>query len=90
MCARPSGTSAKDDTKLSIFKEASIISSYEVELVLRRTIPHYHVELWLRNKIWYSWTADASPYDDLVYGGKSASLSGIVGNWGSALLSLTW
>ena len=56
-----------DDTKLSIFKEASIISSYEVELVLRRTIPHYHVELWLRNKIWYSWTADASPYDDLVY-----------------------
>jgi hypothetical protein len=50
-------------------------------------IPHYHIELRLSNTILYSWTADADP---LIYGGKFASLSGIVGNWGSTLLSLTW
>ena len=79
-----------DDTDLSIFrKDGGTDSFFKGELVLRRTIPHYHIELWQGNTIWYSWSADANPNEDLLAGGKFASLPGMVGTWGYALLSLT-
>ena len=80
-----------DDTEVMMWRSDAVKDNLykEVELVLKRTMPRYYIELWLAKKLWYYWSADTNPYDDLFYGGALASLNGPVGNWGSAHLSLT-
>ena len=81
-----------DDTELDIYPhvEGLTASSTKVELNLRRTIPRYYIALLSEDgKPWYEWSAEANPYDDIFFDGRFATLSGTVGGWGYAVLSLT-
>jgi hypothetical protein len=79
-----------DDTDFDVYRSSGgTVDQYKVEIVVRRTIPRYYIALLLGGKTWYDWSADSNPDDDVFYGGSFASLTGTVGTWGHAVLSLT-